>query len=68
MLALSILGGEINGLRSGGVIKVYQNNADELFEESMLLKQDLQDNAEIGIILGFSDCYKEKLTEDDLKK
>lgn len=39
-----------------------------MFEESLLLKNDLQDNAEIGIILGFSECYKEKLTEDDIKK
>jgi len=34
----------------------------------MLLKQNLQDNSETGIILGFSDCYKEKMSEDDLKK
>ena len=68
MLALSILGGEINGLRYSGKIQICSNDVDELFNDNVMLKHKLEDSKETAIILGFSDNYKEKVTDEDKKK
>ena len=62
------MGGEINGLRFGGIVKVCSTNNDEIFDDNILLKSSLPDTTETAIVLGFSDDYKEKLTEEDEKK
>ena len=67
-LALSILGGEINGLRYSGKIRICSTDVDELFNDNVLLKQKLEDSKESAIVLGFSENYKEKISDEDKKK
>lgn len=67
-LALSILGGEVNGLRFSGKILICSTDMDEIFNDNVLLKHKLEDSKETAIILGFSENYKEKISEEDKKK
>jgi len=67
-LALSILGGEINGLRYSGKIRICSTDVDELFNDNVLLKHKLEDSKETAIVLGFSENYKEKISDEDKKK
>ena len=64
-MRLTILGGEINGLRMGKKIRINSTNNDELFEDNILLKETFEEEEEVGVILGFSSDYKEKLTEEE---
>ena len=68
IVAMNILGGEINGLRMGKKIRINSTNNDELFEDNILLKETFEEGEEVGVILGFSSEYKEKLTEEEQKK
>ena len=65
IMAMSILGGEINGLRMGKKIRINSTNNNELFEDNILLKETFEEGGEVGVILGFSNDYKEKLTEEE---
>ena len=66
--ALSILGGEFNGLRFGGRITINAMNNYELFEDNILLKQGWEDSRESATILGFTFDYKEKLPLEEKQK
>lgn len=68
ILAVSILGGEVNGLRYSGKIMICSTDVDELFNDNVLLKSKLEDSKETAIILGFSENYKEKISDDEKKK
>jgi len=68
ILAISVLGGEINGLRMGKKVRINQTNNAELFEDNILLKETFEEGGEVGVILGFSNDYKEKLSEEEQKK
>ena len=65
IMAMSVLGGEINGLRTGKKIRINSTNNDELFEDNILLKETFEEGGEVGVILGFSNDYKEKLSEEE---
>ena len=65
---LSIIGGEINGLRYGGKIHISSTDRDEIFEDNVLLKSKLPESTENATILGFTQEYKEKLSEEEKKK
>ena len=67
MLAISLIGGEFNGLRYGGKILVNSNN-DDLFDSNVLLKQNLNYPLDTATIVGFSNDYKDKISEEDKKK
>ena len=65
--ALSVLGGQINGLRVGGYIQISTRN-DELFEDNVLLKENLGEEYETATIMGFSNDYREKISDEEKKK
>lgn len=72
VLGVEVLGGEVNGLRFGGQVRLSQGSSEDLFNDNVLLKINLGDKLEgrreIGRIVGFSEDYREKLNEEDRKK
>ena len=48
---MSVLGGEINGLRMGKKIRINSTNNDELFEDNILLKETFEEAVKVRLSL-----------------
>lgn len=80
-IAMQIIGGDVVGLRLGGQVLVNQASNENLFDDNVLLRHNpaydasfdsavnsFKKDGELGIVMGFSNNYKEKLSEEELKK
>ena len=63
IIVVSIVGGEINGLRNEGLVNIATMEHQELYETNVLLKDNLDENYEVGTIVGFSSNYREKVPD-----
>ena len=57
MIAFSILGGEIEGLRMGGRIQTLVEDHSSLFENNILIKFNDKYKFKTGSIIGFTNEY-----------
>jgi len=66
--AVAIIGGDFTGLRYGGRVSIHASDRDTVFESNILLKESEEDRVDEATILGFTEEYKEKKSEEEKKK
>lgn len=65
MLAFSILGGDIEGLRMGGKVMTMVQDSQNFFENNVLLKYNGRFQPQTGRIMGFCSEYVERAQDDE---
>lgn len=65
MLAFSVLGGDIEGLRMGGKVITLIQDSQNFFENNVLLKYNGKFKPQTGRIIGFCSEYIERSIKDE---